>query len=238
MIRIGGTEITDIAVGSIPIEKAYIGSTLVWEKSSPVLPYDAQVEYLESDGGPYIDLGKTITSNTDTIEIVFAMTELSGSVLKEVISVFGARKGASSKNFTIICNNSADEFCVDLQNATYSTYRLTHAYTKDVFYKIHMEKTLRRVMYEDGTILASKTNTSQNFTTAVSAYLFRFHQSGNTWPYGHSKIKSLVWKRNGADYMNLIPVRKDGVGYMYDKVSGNLFGNVGTGAFTYGNDVT
>lgn len=237
MIDISNNNIVDALVGSIPIEKVCVGNDIVWEKSSPVLPYDAEVEYLESNGGPYIDLGKTIISNTDTIEIVFAMTALSGSVLKSVITVFGARSGASSKNFTIICNNSADEFCVDLQNATYSTYRLTHAYTKDVFYKIHMEKALRRIMYEDGTILASKTNTSQNFTTAVSAYLFRFHQSGNSWEYGHSKIKSLIWKRNGTDYINLIPVRKAGVGYMYDKVSGELFGNAGTSAFTYGNDV-
>jgi hypothetical protein len=35
-----------------------------------------------------------------------------------------------------------------------------------------------------------------------------------------------------------IPVRKNGVGYLYDKVSGNLFGNVAlNSAFTYGNDV-
>ena len=36
--------------------------------------------------------------------------------------------------------------------------------------------------------------------------------------------------------MNLIPVRKDGVGYMYDTVSGQLFGNIGTGNFILGPD--
>ena len=35
-----------------------------------------------------------------------------------------------------------------------------------------------------------------------------------------------------------IPVRKNGVGYLYDKVSETLFGNVASsGSFTYGNDV-
>lgn len=37
--------------------------------------------------------------------------------------------------------------------------------------------------------------------------------------------------------LHLIPVRKNGVGYMYDTVSGNLFGNSGTGTFSYGNDI-
>ena len=49
--------IIDITVGSTPIEKACIGSSLVWEKNSPVLPYDAQVEYLTSSGTQYIDTG-------------------------------------------------------------------------------------------------------------------------------------------------------------------------------------
>ena len=37
---------------------------------------------------------------------------------------------------------------------------------------------------------------------------------------------------------DFISVRKNGVGYLYDKVSGRLFGNSGSGTFTYGNDVT
>ena len=35
---------------------------------------------------------------------------------------------------------------------------------------------------------------------------------------------------------DFIPVRKGTTGYMYDKVSGNLFGNSGTGDFVLGND--
>ncbi len=33
-----------------------------------------------------------------------------------------------------------------------------------------------------------------------------------------------------------IPVRVGQVGYMYDKVSGNLLGNAGSGSFVLGND--
>jgi len=38
--------------------------------------------------------------------------------------------------------------------------------------------------------------------------------------------------------VDFIPVRKEGVGYMYDKVSRQLFGNSGTGNFILGNDKT
>lgn len=37
--------------------------------------------------------------------------------------------------------------------------------------------------------------------------------------------------------MDLIPVRIGDIGYMYDKVSGKLFGNEGTGEFILGPDV-
>lgn len=37
--------------------------------------------------------------------------------------------------------------------------------------------------------------------------------------------------------LDLIPVRKDGNGYMYDKLTGTLFGNAGTYRFLIGPDV-
>ena len=44
--------------------------------------------------------------------------------------------------------------------------------------------------------------------------------------------------RNGEKVADIIAVRKDGVGYMYDRVSGQLFGNSGTGDFIIGPDKT
>jgi hypothetical protein len=34
--------------------------------------------------------------------------------------------------------------------------------------------------------------------------------------------------------MDLIPVSKNGVGYLYDRISGTLYGNKGTSSFTLG----
>ena len=41
---------------------------------------------------------------------------------------------------------------------------------------------------------------------------------------------------DGTTTLDLIPVRKDGVGYMYDKISGKLFGKEETGNFIIGPD--
>ena len=51
------------------------------------------------------------------------------------------------------------------------------------------------------------------------------------------KYKSFYLKNNGELVLDMIPVRKDGVGYMYDRVSGQLFANAGTGSFIIGQDV-
>jgi hypothetical protein len=41
---------------------------------------------------------------------------------------------------------------------------------------------------------------------------------------------------NNSKIADFIPVRVGQVGYMYDKVSGTLFGNAGTGSFILGSD--
>ena len=43
---------------------------------------------------------------------------------------------------------------------------------------------------------------------------------------------------DGTLVRDLIPVRVGDVGYMFDRISGQLFGNAGTGAFIIGPDKT
>ncbi len=64
MINITNNNIVDIVVESTPIEKAYLGSQLVWEKDSPAPKYDAEVEYLQSSGTQYIETNIIPNANT------------------------------------------------------------------------------------------------------------------------------------------------------------------------------
>ena len=54
---------------------------------------------------------------------------------------------------------------------------------------------------------------------------------------GNNDIAFLQLSRNGVLLRDFIPVRVGQVGYMYDRVSGELFGNDGTGDFILGPDV-
>ena len=54
---------------------------------------------------------------------------------------------------------------------------------------------------------------------------------------GKQQISYFKFSRNGELVRDLIPVRVSNVGYMYDKVSGQLFSNDGTGNFVIGPDM-
>ena len=63
--------------------------------------------------------------------------------------------------------------------------------------------------------------------------------SNNPFGISRSRIYSFKIVNEMNEYVaDFIPVRKDGVGYIYDRVSGELFGNQGTGAFIIGPDKT
>ena len=50
------------------------------------------------------------------------------------------------------------------------------------------------------------------------------------------RIEAFSLYNNNTIVRDFHPVRRNGVGYLYDRVSGALFGNAGTGAFEYGSD--
>lgn len=71
-----------------------------------------------------------------------------------------------------------------------------------------------------------------NASTITNTYPFAF-ALGTAW--------RLYWyecRVNGVLVSNIIPVRKGQVGYLYDRVSGELIENTGTGSITLGADIT
>jgi hypothetical protein len=45
-MKLGSNDIT-LAIGNTPVDKAYLGSELVYSSATPPLPYDAEVEYID-----------------------------------------------------------------------------------------------------------------------------------------------------------------------------------------------
>lgn len=189
--------------------------------------YDAEVEYLQSDGIAFIDLQNQIVSSTDIIEIEFKLIK-SGNVTR---GVFGARDSASSLNFSAIVG-STNNVIIDINNSNYSTYRVNSSQSGyNNLCQLHMEQSNKKILYDNVQIVAS-TKSSDSFTTSGSAYLFSTNGIDANANIALYKFK---WIRNSDILFDMIPVCKNGIGYLYDNVSGTLFGNANTqGLFTYG----
>jgi hypothetical protein len=56
-------------------------------------------------------------------------------------------------------------------------------------------------------------------------------------PFNQVLLRSCKFMRGDELLRDFIPVRKGNIGYMYDRVSGQLFGNQGTGEFVLGPDL-
>ncbi len=87
-----------------------------------------------------------------------------------------------------------------------------------------------------GAATYNSTALSNKYTMSRNFYLFAFNNNGSP-SCGTSRIWSFSVTRNGALLLDMIPVRVGQVGYMYDKVSGQLYANSGSGDFILGNDI-
>lgn len=191
--------------------------------------YDAEVEYLETDGDAVIDTGVN-TDNTTQFDINMYIP--SSSV--ESIMPFGARKTFNpfvSVEFVVAqdvsrwyyrYNNTQPylDFGSTSQVGDYHISNLTAAYKVDFNGK-------------------SITATSSTFDIGINFHLFAVLDGGGVYRGKCSGVRYYAAKiySNGAMVRDYIPVRKNGVGMLFDKVSGTLFGNANSeGAFIYGND--
>lgn len=224
MIKIGNTEITDVSLGSTPINQVYVGNNLIWTRSAPVLPYDAQVEYLQSSGTQYINTGKVPDASTG-IYVELTRTKTGDSYC------CGLRDTSGNTRWLIGTNN------------TY-TYKGWGGYGNN----ITIAHGIAKLNYLNSGKWEAKQIDAANFTSYNLGEL-PFTPQNEIRLFGSAGVSASYTKWSGRIHavkisqgsdiiFDFIPVRKDGVGYMYDRISGNLYGNNGTGSFTLGPDVT
>lgn len=189
----------------------------------PVLPYDSVVEYLQSDGNQYIDLLFIGNEATDAYEATFQQTTARNG--HRIVSPATANicqmyvNGSGSFGYTVnatwnaaIPNNSI------LVGTDKHTWKLDY---------VNKKNTIDGVDYSFST--SSTRTTGNNNMLLIGKWMSDNQYIG--------KIYSFKFWRSGVLQMNLIPVRVGQIGYMYDIVSGELFGNSGTGDFICGSDV-
>lgn len=187
----------------------------------PDRPYDRELEYLESTGTQYIDTDIAISYPNDDSYVSAEVSFTNTASTRQLMGWnWGAWVGMSANSATV--------------DGTTASLPLNEWHTLET--NVTWEgSTSTKVKKLDGSVISTATSEASG---TASLYLRVFALDTTN---GHAanffcraKLRKFSAKLNDVLVLDLIPVLKDGVGYMYDKVSGTLFGNAGTGSFVLG----
>lgn len=195
--------------------------TAAWS-GGKALPYDAEVEWLESTGTQWIDTGVKKTSGTK-IDCTFSLSATNTK------AIFGARTSAAA----------LDRFML-MAIGTY--FRLDARFQP----KLGTPDTTSVFRFQYDGENATMTNLTMGTTDTVATAggdagvlniaLFGVNTNGVVGMLMLGRMYAFKIWDNSTLVRDYIPVRVGQTGDLYDRVSGQLFGNAGTGAFIIGPD--
>ena len=233
MINIGGS-IGELYVGSTEIAKAYVGSQLVYEKASEHL-YDSEIAYLQSDGNQWVETdillnmqGKSCTLRTDWYVLSNSTATFPcGSTGADWANAYGHfRTGSNWAGYL---------------RPSYGVMGLSNKATKANVALAIVQNTTSFSLYQSGTRVYNSTGTNarlSNINSTVPLYVFCYNNNGVATNISTMRFIRCYCITNGGEYLfDIVPVRKGNVGYIYDRVSGKMWGNAGSGSFILGADV-
>lgn len=186
-------------------------------------PYDAEIEYLGSNGNCVINTGYIPTGND-----VRTLTKVTynGYVSSSYVPWFTAYTSESADCFRIIRNGTGNNSVLIFNGTKANGGGKTVSVTVGETYTIELGWGTYTINGTTGNLQTTPEGTENTSPFVVFADNFK----GRFYYFQVYKASVLV--------LDLIPVRVDTTGYMYDRVSGTLFGNTGTGNFTLGPDKT
>ena len=192
------------------------------------LPYDAEVEWLESNGEQYV-LTNYIPRSIDRIiaRYVIYQTNSNGN------SVFESRFGEwyAEPNYWVFLKAQIDGYLIWAFNPAQI---ISNSVDYGSVFECDLDMLNKRIaVYKEGSepvYLSIKVGVEHKNQPPIKLF------PNNQKNAARTRIMKFEAIRNGEKVADIIAVRKDGVGYMYDRVSDQLFGNAGTGAFILGPD--
>lgn len=188
--------------------------------------YDAEVEYLRSNSGRYIDTGIVPDINTQVNLTVKCDSYVASS------GVCATRLGTATANrFYPLVNNSSTQVRFNLGNGQL---------VKDITYgsdildiKFNDEN---HSVVVNGETLGTFTDTGFTVSTNNSLYLFGTNGFTDNRYYSKTTLFDCSIIKSGTKVADLVPVRIGSIGYLYDKVRDVLLGCRTSNAFEIGPD--
>lgn len=181
-----------------------------------------EIEYLESTGAQYIDTGVLNSANIviETTMSAQGMNCLNGSELAAPDRFKWGANGAGYVYYGYHTQNKAISAIASLNQK----------------YTFHLERENQYLLNTQGDIVERSRDTLTRFSQ-FPIYLFHLMSNGSfVAQKGIMRIYSCKIWEDETIVRDFIPVHVGNVGYLYDKVSGKLFGNAGTGDFVLGPD--
>lgn len=192
-----------------------------------VLPYDAEIEFLQSSGTQYINTGIVATSDFKA--------EIKGQFVTNTNN-YATMLGGFTTSGTLY------SIAIGLQSNNGKLYtQIGSSYALSDSSQLGLHTFISRLNNGTLSLDVDGTTVSVAFTGALSSTpmsLFARNKGADGIAnQANAKIYYCkIW--NGGDLVfDAIPVRVGQVGYMYDKVSRQLFSNSGTGDFILGGDI-
>lgn len=188
-------------------------------------PYDAEIEYLEGDAGTLINTEVPGHRNLE-IDISYSVSGWS-----RYAGIYGNYVNEQTQCVRAILNSS-DNGGGYIYVGQLASYGLGASVgRKNMNNRIVASSTGITV---NGSSVGLPTGYTGN-ENSTNIAIFAQHINANPTAIG-LRVKSFKMTKDGVVLRDFIPVRIGLVGYMYDKVSGRLFANAGTGEFILGPD--
>ncbi len=197
---------------------------------TPPLPYDAEVEYIESTTGKeriYTGIKGSEIFSHGGLEVDFTMVQM---------NAFSVAAGISDDydlNFWGM-DNITNRIYARLNGVKYS-------YGAQTFGLVDFVGVRAVAKADDGTNEITINGTTKSFTYQQlckdSSNQLVVPGTSAGWWYPHFRIHRVkVWNNGRSLVRDMVPVRIEQEGAMYDRVSGELFRNARTGSFAIGSD--
>ena len=213
------------------------GTRMMMKRRGAPLPYDAEVEYLESTGTQYIDTGILCTSLPDEFIVRCGLSANSLGTYYETF--FGAEKNTSGwpAVYWRIQPYNDDGPGRQFKSGVGTFYNWSPVEPHvGIDYEFVLDVQTSGVKYTINSV-ETRFNYSDRFRIPFDLYLFCLNNNGNADRFANLDMRYF----SIDDICDMIPIRftnelGQSEGAMYDRVSGQLFRNAGTGAFTIGPD--
>lgn len=194
------------------------------------VPSESRVQYLDNLGnlGTYIDTG-VLSGNT--IRIIVTASNMASAMGH----FCGARRALRNSMLMMGTANSGAVFRADLGN-TVGEFTINYAATGDTPKKYEINAATKEFYIND---VLTKNLSNNTFSYQYNIHLFGYNDAGT---HANMRKRVRIWSaqiyQGDTLVRDFVPYRVQQTGYMKDLVSGNLYGNSGSGDFTLGEDIT